>query len=123
MASEHETVFTMEATPVKFGAGASAEAGWECRRLGIRRAMVVSDPGLSERGIPQRIIAQLEAEGIEVVLSALVYAKILEEHAEREEHRGRLVARELLVLLGHLGRGGELVQPPEPDRRDGGHRS
>ena len=25
MASDHETIFTMEATPVKFGAGASAE--------------------------------------------------------------------------------------------------
>jgi hypothetical protein len=32
MASDHETIFTMEATPVKFGSGASADAGWELKR-------------------------------------------------------------------------------------------
>jgi hypothetical protein len=31
MASDHETIFTMEATPVKFGTGASAEAGRELK--------------------------------------------------------------------------------------------
>ena len=41
MASGHETIFTMEATPVKFGTGASAEAGWELKRLGVTRAMLV----------------------------------------------------------------------------------
>ena len=41
MASEHETIFMMEATPVKFGTGASAEAGWELKRMGVRRAMLV----------------------------------------------------------------------------------
>ena len=47
MASDHETIFTMEATPVKFGAGASADAGWEMKRLGVRRAMLVTDPGVA----------------------------------------------------------------------------
>ena len=27
--SDKETIFTMEATPLKYGPGASAEAGWE----------------------------------------------------------------------------------------------
>ncbi len=31
MDTEHETIFTMEATPVKFGRGASGEAGWDSR--------------------------------------------------------------------------------------------
>jgi hydroxyacid-oxoacid transhydrogenase len=30
----NETVFTLEATPIKFGPGASADAGWELKRLG-----------------------------------------------------------------------------------------
>jgi len=65
---EHETIFTMEATPVKFGRGASAEAGWELRRLGVRRTMLVTDPGVAALGHPERIKALIEAEGIEVAL-------------------------------------------------------
>jgi hydroxyacid-oxoacid transhydrogenase len=68
MASEHETIFTMEATPVKFGAGASADAGWELKRLGVTRAMLVTDPGVAALGHPERIKGLIEAEGIEVVV-------------------------------------------------------
>ena len=41
MASNQETIFTMEATPVKYGTGASGEAGWELKRLGLKRVMLV----------------------------------------------------------------------------------
>ena len=68
MSLRHETVFTMEATPVKFGRGASAEAGWELKRLGVRRAMLVTDPGVAALGHPERIKELIEAEGIAVVL-------------------------------------------------------
>jgi hydroxyacid-oxoacid transhydrogenase len=68
MGSQHETIFTMEATPVKFGRGASAEAGWELRRLGVRRAMLVTDPGVAALGYPERIKGLVEAEGIEVIV-------------------------------------------------------
>ena len=68
MAEEHETIFTMEATPVKFGRGASEEAGWELKRLGVRRVMLVTDPGVAALGHPERIKGLIEAEGIETVL-------------------------------------------------------
>ncbi len=68
MPSEHETIFTMEATPVKFGAGASADAGWELKRLGARRVMLVTDPGVAALGHPERIKGLIEAEGIDVVV-------------------------------------------------------
>jgi alcohol dehydrogenase class IV len=68
MASEHETIFTMEATPVKFGTGACAEAGWELKRLGVKRAMLVTDPGVAALGHPERIKELIEAQGIAVVL-------------------------------------------------------
>jgi hydroxyacid-oxoacid transhydrogenase len=68
MGARHETIFTMEATPVKFGRGASAEAGWELRRLGVHRAMLVTDPGVAALGHPERIKQLIEAEGIAVVL-------------------------------------------------------
>ena len=30
-----ETIFTLEATPIKFGTGAVDDAGWELARLGV----------------------------------------------------------------------------------------
>jgi hydroxyacid-oxoacid transhydrogenase len=68
MSSSHETIFTMEATPVKYGAGASGDAGWELKRLGVKRAMLVTDPGVAALGHPERIKGLIEAEGIEVVM-------------------------------------------------------
>ena len=58
----------MEATPVKFGPGAAAEAGWELRRLGVRRALLVTDPGVAAAGHADRVRESVEAEGIEVVV-------------------------------------------------------
>ncbi len=63
-----ETVFTLEATPVKFGPGAVDEAGWELKRLDVERVMLVTDPGLAALGIPGRVRALIEAEGIAVVV-------------------------------------------------------
>jgi hydroxyacid-oxoacid transhydrogenase len=54
MAFGHETIFTMEATPVRFGGGPSAEAGWELGRLGVRRVMLATDPGVAALGHPER---------------------------------------------------------------------
>jgi len=63
-----ETVFTLEATPIKFGPGAAADAGWELKRLGVERALLVTDPGVAATGHPDRVRRAIEAEGIEVVV-------------------------------------------------------
>src|SRR3954471_12102102 len=63
-----ERVFTLEATPVKFGPGSSADAGWELARLGVRRALLVTDPGVAALRHPERIAASIGAAGIEVVV-------------------------------------------------------
>ncbi|MGH2860589.1 MAG: hydroxyacid-oxoacid transhydrogenase [Solirubrobacteraceae bacterium] len=62
--SSRESVFTVEATPLKFGVGASAEVGWELERLGMRRAMVVCDPRVRAAGLTEPILAQLQRHGI-----------------------------------------------------------
>ncbi|HEV2062587.1 MAG TPA: hydroxyacid-oxoacid transhydrogenase [Solirubrobacteraceae bacterium] len=64
----HETVFTVEATPVKYGTGAVDEAGWELARLGVRRALLVTDPGVAATGHAERVRRSVEAERIEVVM-------------------------------------------------------
>jgi hydroxyacid-oxoacid transhydrogenase len=67
-ASDRESVFTLEATPIKFGPGAAADAGWELERLGVKRALLVTDPGVAVIGHPERVRASIEAEGIDVVV-------------------------------------------------------
>jgi hydroxyacid-oxoacid transhydrogenase len=67
-ASDRETVFTLEATPIKFGPGAAQDAGWELRRLGVSRALLVTDPGVRDLGHSDRIRQLIEREGIDVVV-------------------------------------------------------
>lgn len=42
-----ETVFTIDTSSIKFGPGATSEAGYELTRLGATRVMVVTDPKMS----------------------------------------------------------------------------
>jgi hydroxyacid-oxoacid transhydrogenase len=67
-AAQRETVFTIEATPIKFGPGAADDAGWELSRLGVRRVLLVTDPGVRALGHADRIMQLIEREGIEVVV-------------------------------------------------------
>src|SRR5919202_5194581 len=66
--NDRETSFTMEATPLTYGPGAAEEVGWEVKRMGVSRVMLVSDPGVVAAGITPRIQELIEAEGIEVEL-------------------------------------------------------
>jgi hydroxyacid-oxoacid transhydrogenase len=59
-----ESVFTVEATPLKFGPGASAEVGWDLARLGVTRALVLSDPAVRALGMTERVTDGLDARGI-----------------------------------------------------------
>jgi hydroxyacid-oxoacid transhydrogenase len=62
----NETIFTLEATPLKYGPGASEEVGWEAKRLGMSRIMLISDPGVVKANITGHVQELIEAEGIEV---------------------------------------------------------
>ena len=61
-----ERIFTLEATPIKFGPGASADAGWELKRLGVTRAMLVTDPHIRDAGIADRVRQSIESEDVAV---------------------------------------------------------
>ncbi|MEJ8572317.1 hydroxyacid-oxoacid transhydrogenase [Microbaculum marinum] len=60
---QHESVFTLEATQLKFGEGAVEELGWEIQRLGLKRIMLVADPVLRDYGVTDRVLAQIESGG------------------------------------------------------------
>jgi hydroxyacid-oxoacid transhydrogenase len=60
-----ETVFTYGAPQLKFGNGASDEVGYDLSQYGVRRVLVITDPGLAATGIPQRVADQMAQFGIE----------------------------------------------------------
>lgn len=64
----HESIFTLEATQLKFGAGAVSELGWEINRLGLKSLLLVADPVLRGFGVVDRVLAQIEAVGARAVL-------------------------------------------------------
>ena len=59
-----ETVFVMEMSPIKFGLGAMEEVGFDASRLGIRKALIFTDRHLAELGLPERVRALLEEQGV-----------------------------------------------------------
>ena len=65
-----ETAFAMDAASIKFGFGVTAELGFEMRRLGVRRAMVLTDQSLLESTALTNSLQSLDDEGIEYVVYA-----------------------------------------------------
>ena len=55
-----ETIFTWGAPPLKFGAGAADEIGFDLAQYGVQRVLILTDAGLAERGIPYRIADALK---------------------------------------------------------------
>jgi hydroxyacid-oxoacid transhydrogenase len=63
-----ETVFTMDASSIKFGTGATREVGSDMKDLGARRVMVVTDPNLAASEPVGIALEALKKEGIDTVL-------------------------------------------------------
>jgi alcohol dehydrogenase class IV len=61
-----ETVFTYASPALKFGAGAAAEIGHDLAARGVRRVLLVTDPGVAATGHPARIAEQVTARGLDV---------------------------------------------------------
>ena len=63
-----ETRFTMDTSSIKFGPGATGEIGNDLQRLGVRRALVLTDPGLADSEPVAVVQAALRREGIDHTL-------------------------------------------------------
>jgi hydroxyacid-oxoacid transhydrogenase len=63
-----ETAFTMDTSSLKYGPGTTREVGHDMRQLGVRRVMVVTDPGVAACEPVAVALEALRAEGIDAVL-------------------------------------------------------
>ncbi len=70
-----ETVFTYGAPQLMYGSGASAEIGYALSRLGARRVLVLTDPGVAATGAPARVVEQLAPYGIEAEMFDRVHVE------------------------------------------------
>ncbi|GAB2761514.1 hydroxyacid-oxoacid transhydrogenase [Salinifilum aidingensis] len=59
-----ETVFTWAAPPLKFGAGAVGELGFECEQLGLGSVLIVTDRAVAATGAADRARDAVRAAGI-----------------------------------------------------------
>ncbi len=64
----NETIFTMDTSAIKYGAGATHEVGDDLAALGARRTMLVTDPNLAGSIGVETARASLVEAGLEVVL-------------------------------------------------------
>ena len=64
----YETAFSLDTSSIKFGPGVTREVGYEMRRLGAGRVMVVTDPGLAGGEAVRTVLDSLADEGIDAVL-------------------------------------------------------
>jgi hydroxyacid-oxoacid transhydrogenase len=60
-----ETIFTWGAPPLKFGAGAADEVGFEMSGYGVKRVLIVTDARVNALGAPARIADNLRRYEIE----------------------------------------------------------
>ena len=64
----YETAFSLDTSSIKFGPGVTREVGYEMRRVGARRVMVLTDPGLADGDAVRTTLDSLADEGVDSVL-------------------------------------------------------
>jgi hydroxyacid-oxoacid transhydrogenase len=64
----NEIAFEMATSSLRFGAGVTREVGMDLLDLGVRKALVVTDPNLTRLAPVQTVLAALDAAGVEAVL-------------------------------------------------------
>ncbi|GAB94299.1 alcohol dehydrogenase class IV [Kineosphaera limosa] len=97
-----ETIFTWGAPPLKFGAGALDEIGFEVAQYGLKRVLVVTDRGVERLGLAQRVVDALAAYEIE----AGVYADVHVEPTDESVAAAVAFAREGGPWDGYVAIGG-----------------
>ncbi len=102
-AGEHEeTIFTWGAPPLKFGPGASDEIGFDMAQYGVRRVLVLTDPGVAGSGVAHRIADALGRHDI----TAEVFDGVHVEPTDDSLHKAAEYARSQGPWDGFVAVGG-----------------
>ena len=64
----HETIFGLEATQLKFGRKSLNELGWELNKYNSKKILLVVDPVLQDFDVTQKILDQIKSSGAEVII-------------------------------------------------------
>ena len=70
--SDHDTIFEMAASAIRFGAGVTREVGMDLREIGARNVMVLTDPGVGRLPPLATALQSLADQGI----AAAVYDRV-----------------------------------------------
>ena len=65
---EREIGFEMAASNIRFGEGITAEVGMDLKDLGVKKAMLLTDPNIACLPMMKMVTDSLEAEGLDYVL-------------------------------------------------------
>jgi hydroxyacid-oxoacid transhydrogenase len=63
-----ETAFTMDTSSIKYGPGVTREVGYEMKKFGSKRVLIVTDPNLSNSEMVSITCKALQDEGIDAVV-------------------------------------------------------
>lgn len=66
--TDHEYAFEMAASSIRFGPGVTAEVGQDLVDLGVRNALVITDPGLAGSAPVRTVLESLHDNGVAAVL-------------------------------------------------------
>ncbi len=60
----NETIVSLEVVPLKFGVGATEEAGYDLKRLGVTRALILTDKHMKAIGLADRVRKLIQENGM-----------------------------------------------------------
>ena len=63
-----ETIFSIDTSGIKYGEGATSEVGYELDRLGVKNAIIITDPYLRENEAVKKAFESIEYQGIKVTI-------------------------------------------------------
>lgn len=64
----NDNVIALTIVPLKFGMGVTSEAGYELKRLGIKKALLLTDTNISKTGLANKVKDMIEGDGVKVEL-------------------------------------------------------
>ncbi len=60
----NETIVSLEVAPLKFGVGATDEVGYDLKRLGVTKVLVLTDKHIMATGLAERVLKLIKETGI-----------------------------------------------------------